>query len=171
MDTKVEELLLTVILQLIIIIASARIFGMFFRKMGQPQVCGEIAAGLILGPSLFGKFFPGISAHVFASSVGPVFNVVSQIGLVFLLFLIGLEFDFSHLKKYRKTTVSISAAAIILPFGLGIIVGQLLYPYVGEGTNRLGFILFMATAISITALPVLGQIRWSLISAGRPSAP
>jgi Kef-type K+ transport system membrane component KefB len=158
MNPRGEEILLTVILQLIIIIASARIFGILFRRMGQPQVCGEIAAGLILGPSLFGKFFPGISAHVFAPSVSPIFTVISQLGLVFLLFLIGLEFDFSHLKEYRKAAVSISSSALILPFGLGIIVGQLLYPYVGEGINRLGFILFVATAISITALPVLGRI-------------
>jgi Kef-type K+ transport system membrane component KefB len=157
-DAKVEELLLTVILQLVVIIASARIFGMLFRRMGQPQVCGEVAAGLILGPSFFGKFFPGLSAHIFAPSIGLIFSVISQIGLVFLLFLIGLEFDFSHLKDYRKATVSISAMALLLPFGLGIIVGQLLYPHVGEGINRLGFVLFVATAISITALPVLGRI-------------
>ena len=158
MDTGVEEQLLTVLLQLLVIIAAARIFGVVFRRMGQPQVCGEIAGGLILGPSLFGKFFPEISAAIFAPSVGPVFGVISEIGLVFLLFLIGLEFDFSHLKGNRKAAVTISTAAIIFPFGLGILVGQLLYPYVGKGINQLGFILFVATAISITALPVLGRI-------------
>jgi K+:H+ antiporter len=158
MNTRAEEILLTVILQLIIIIASARIFGTLFRRMGQPQVCGEIAAGLILGPSLFGKFFPGISAYVFAPSVGPIFSVISQIGLVFLLFLIGLEFDFGHLKEYRKAAISISAVGIVLPFGLGLLVAQWLYPYVGRGINALGFTLFVATAITITALPILGRI-------------
>lgn len=158
MDGKVEELLLIVIVQLIIIIAAARIFGVIFRKIGQPQVCGEIAAGLVLGPSLFGKLFPEVSAHVFAPSVEPIFDVISHIGLVFLLFLIGLEFDFGHLKRHRRAAVSISVAGIILPFGLGIIVAALLYPYVGAGINRLGFILFVATAVSITALPVLGRI-------------
>jgi len=157
-DTKVEELLLTVLLQVAVIVTAARFFGVLFRRMGQPQVCGEVAAGLILGPSLFGRFFPGISAFVFAPSVGPIFNVISQIGLVFLLFLVGLEFDFSHLKEYRRAAVSISAMAILLPFGLGIIVAELIYPHVGTGINRLGFILFVATAISITALPVLGRI-------------
>jgi len=158
MTVNVEEMLLIVMLQLILIIASARLFGMLFRKFGQPQVCGEIAAGLILGPSLFGKFFPGISAYVFTPSVGPIFGVISQIGLIFLLFLIGLEFDFGHLKEYKKASFTISAVGIILPFSLGTVVAQLLYPYVGEGINQLGFTLFIATSISITALPILGRI-------------
>jgi Kef-type K+ transport system membrane component KefB len=156
--TKLEELLLGVIVQLGVIIAAARFFGSIFRRMGQPQVCGEIAAGLVLGPSLFGSLFPSVSAYVFAPSVQPVFEVISQLGLVFLLFLIGLEFDFSHLKRHHKAAVSISLASIVVPFGLGLIVAALLYPYVGAGIGRLGFLLFVATAISITALPVLGRM-------------
>lgn len=155
----VESVLLTVIVQLIVIIAAARIFGTIFRRyLGQPQVCGEIAAGLLLGPSLFGRFFPGLFEQVFRPSVGPFFSVLSQIGLILLMFLIGLEFDFGHLRSSGHIAVSISLAGIVLPFGLGLAVAQVLHPYVGQNINRLGFSLFIATALSITALPVLGRM-------------
>ena len=153
-----EGVLLRVIIQLIVIIAAARIFGVIFRLIGQPQVCGEIAAGLILGPSLFGGFFPNLFEQVFHPSVGQIFSVLSQIGLILLLFLIGLEFDFGHLRNHGHTALSISILGMLLPFGLGLLVAYVLYPYVGQGINWLGFFLFMATALSITALPILGRI-------------
>src|SRR2546425_7642563 len=99
-SAQVENILLIVIIQLVIIMAAARVFGVIFRYLGQPQVCGEIAAGLILGPSLFGHFFPHLFRQVFQPSVGLVFSILSQIGLILLMFLIGLEFDFSHLRTH-----------------------------------------------------------------------
>ena len=102
-NAQIEHLLLIVIIQLVLIIAAARLFGVIFRNLGQPQVCGEIAAGIILGPSLFGRFFPGRFLHVFQSSVGPSFSILSQIGLILLMFLIGLQFDFSHFVRPRAT--------------------------------------------------------------------
>src|SRR2546425_452161 len=93
-SAQVESVLLTVIVQLIVIMAAARSFGTIFRRyLGQPQVCGEIAAGLILGPSLFGRLSPNLFEQVFRPSVGPIFSVLSQLGLILLMFLIGLEFD------------------------------------------------------------------------------
>jgi Kef-type K+ transport system membrane component KefB len=157
-DPHLEQMLLLVLIQLIVILAAARFFGQLFRKFGQPQVCGEIAAGLILGPSLFGRFFPGIFHAVFNPHVGTVFSMFSQVGLILLLFLIGLEFDFSHVQKHGRKALSISLAGIILPFGLGLLTAKILYPYVGSGINFDGFALFLATAISITALPILGRI-------------
>src|ERR1700722_9125349 len=120
----VEEVLLKVIIQLVVIIAVARISGNLFRRMGQPVVCGEIAAGLILGPSLFGRFFPHIFHSVFDPSVGPVFSILSQLGLIMLMFLIGLEFDFGHLSDNKRTAVSVSMAGILLPFTLGFGLGK-----------------------------------------------
>src|SRR5438093_3267467 len=160
--TGVEQVLLKVLVQLIVIIAAARVLGTAFRRLGQPQVCGEIAAGLILGPSLVGRLAPGVSQIVFAPSVGGVLSILSQLGLILLLFLIGLEFDFAHLKAKGPAAVSISAAGIVLPFILGIAVGWVSYPVVGEGINKTGFLLFIATAISITAIPVLGRIMLEL---------
>jgi hypothetical protein len=102
-NAQIEHLLLIVIIQLVFIIAAARLFGVIFRYLGQPPVCGEIAAGIILGPSLFGLFFAGPFLHMFQSSVGPSFSILSQIGLILLMFLIGLQFDFSHFVRPRAT--------------------------------------------------------------------
>ncbi len=150
------------LLQLAVIIAASRLSGMLFRRLGQPQVCGEIAAGLILGPSLFGKFFPGLSARVFDPSVGPIFNIISQVGLVLMMFLIGMEFEFGHLKQNRHTALSVSIGGILAPFGLGIWLGYYLHPRLGLGGNWIFFALFMATAMSITAIPTLGRIMIEL---------
>jgi K+:H+ antiporter len=157
-NAQVEHVLLIVIIQLIVIVAAARVFGVIFRYLGQPQVCGEIAAGLILGPSLFGRFFPNLFHQVFQPSVGLVFSILSQIGLILLMFLIGLEFDFSHLRTHGHVAFSISLAGIILPFGLGLAVAQVLHHYADQDINKLGFSLFIATALSITALPILGRM-------------
>src|SRR5260370_12371164 len=89
-----ENILLTVVIQLIVIIAASRLFGLLFRKLGQPLVCGEIAAGLILGPSVFGGMFPELFRRVFDPSVRQIFALMRQIGLVFLIFLIWRGFDF-----------------------------------------------------------------------------
>lgn len=161
-NAHVENTLLLVLIQLIVIIAMSRLFGALFRKLGQPQVCGEIAAGLILGPSLFGGLFPGVFNKVFDPSVGSIFSVLSQLGLVLLMFLIGLEFDFGHLGSNRKLTVSVSLAGIALPFALGFVLGQQMHPALGLSGSALNFSLFIATAMSITAIPILGRIMIEL---------
>lgn len=161
-NAHIENILLIVMLQLSVIIAAARLFGWAFRKMGQPQVCGEIAAGLILGPSLFGRFFPEISTKVFNPSVNQIFSIMSQIGLVLLMFLVGLEFEFGHLKQNRRAALSVSAAGIVLPFTLGFLLGQYMHPALGLTGSPLHFSLFMATAMSITAIPILGRIMIEL---------
>src|SRR5207247_9506458 len=83
-----ESILLIVLVQLCVIIITARVFAVLFRKIGQPAVVGEIMAGLILGPSVFGHFFPEVSAHLFDHSVAPIFPIPSLSGLCFLLFLL-----------------------------------------------------------------------------------
>ena len=161
-NASLEVVLLRVLVQLIVIIAAARVFGNVFRRLGQPQVCGEIAAGLILGPSFLGGLAPGVSQLVFSSSVSQIFSILSQIGLILLLFLIGLEFDFAHVKAKGRAALTISAAGVVLPFILGLLVAEVLYPVAGQGINKLGFSLFIATALSITAIPILGRIMIEL---------
>jgi Kef-type K+ transport system membrane component KefB len=170
-----EHLLLPVLAQLIVIIAAARIFGALARKLGQPAVVGEILAGLILGPSLFGWLFPGLFQAVFkphlhgvpddlANAAFPkIFQVLSQIGLIFLLFLIGLEFDFTHLKLKGRAAVTVSVSGILLPFALGALIAPIIHPVledhpVAGKVPLLGLTLFMGVAMSITAIPILGRI-------------
>ncbi|MCC6419615.1 MAG: cation:proton antiporter [Gemmataceae bacterium] len=169
----IEELLLPLLIQLAIIILVARIFAAMFLRLGQPGVVGEIAAGLVLGPSLLGWLCPGVFQAIFHPGVpdmplaesdrllGWALTSLSQLGLVLLLFLIGLEFDFSHLRWHGKSALAISAAGMALPFVLGLGLAEVMRPYVGE-VPPLGFALFLGTALSITAVPILGRMMMEL---------
>jgi Kef-type K+ transport system membrane component KefB len=147
-----------IILQLILIVGSARVVGALFRRLGQPQVCGEIAAGVILGPSVFGALWPQAQRFLFNPATGSNMRTVSEIGLIFIMFLIGMEFDFGHLATSMRVALSIAAAGIILPFGLGMLLGPWIYSQMNPHGDVHGFTLFIAMAISITAMPVLGRI-------------
>jgi len=165
--TSGPTLLLQVLLQLVVIIAAARVMAVLFRRLGQPYVVGEIAAGLLLGPSCFGRLFPEVSARLFSPEVAPIFTVLSQIGLILLLFVIGLEFDFSHLRARGSAAAAISLTGIAMPFGLGLILAFIMHPHVlhlpnGDPIPRGGFMLFMGVAMSITAIPILGRMMIEL---------
>jgi len=162
-----ESLLVTILLQLAIIIVVARVCAWVGRRWGQPIVVGEIAAGLLLGPSCFGYFFPDLAARIFDPSVAGVFGVLSQLGLILLLFMIGLEFDFSHLRVTGTAALGISIAGIALPFGLGAGLAPLMHPWLEPAHQGLpvpfwGFLLFMGCAMSITAIPILGRLMMEL---------
>lgn len=157
-----EALLLRVIIQLSVIIGAARLAGVLFRRIGQPAVCGEIAAGLLLGPTLFGRIFPGLFHQIFAPSAAQVFTVLSQLGLILTMFLIGLEFDFGHLPDNRRTVGFVSVGGIVLPFALGFGLGKIMHARLALEGNSTYFALFLATAMSITAVPVLGRIMIEL---------
>jgi Kef-type K+ transport system membrane component KefB len=171
---SVEEVLLPVLVQLAVIILAARLFAVAFRRLGQPSVVGEIAAGLVLGPSVLGRFFPGVFDAVFHPAVpglppemsnallGWILTTMSQLGLIFLLFLVGLEFDFSHLRRHGHSALAVSLAGVALPFGLGFGLAYLIRPYADGDVPELGFALFLGTALSITAIPVLGRIMQEL---------
>ena len=161
-SSHVENILLIVIVQLIVIVASSRAFGVLFRRIGQPFVCGEIAAGLVLGPSLFGGIFPTLFHRIFDPSVSQIFSILSQIGLMLLMFLIGLEFDFDHLRNNRGTALAISSAGILLPFTLGFLLGRFMHSTLHLGGSWIHLSLFMAAAMSITAIPILGRIMVEL---------
>lgn len=156
-----EQVLYFLLLQLIVIIGFARLAANVARMLGQPRVVGEIIGGLLLGPSLFGRFAPGLFNYVFNFAPAiPTRNMLSQIGLIMLMFQIGLDFDFSHLreKHNRRAVLLVSAASILLPFGTGFFLGWISAPYLAPQVNVLGYELFVATAFSITAIPILGRI-------------
>ncbi len=157
---KVEDLLFFVLLQLIIIIIAARLAGHAARKLGQPRAVGEIVAGLILGPSLFGHLFPEVSSFIFHGNSSIPITIISQIGLILLMFQIGMDFDFSHLRetKNRNAVTAISVASILFPFVLGFGIGQISAPHLAPGINPLAYSLFVGVALAITAVPILGRI-------------
>lgn len=153
-----ESLLLTVLVELVVIIAAARGGAWLLGRLGQPQVVGEIAAGLLLGPSFLGRISPGLQHFVFPDAVAGHFKVLSELGLVLLMFLIGLEFEFGHLRRLGRAAVGVSVAGIVFPFGLGLLLAWRMHPLVAAELNQQGFMLFMAVALSITAIPILGRI-------------
>ncbi len=162
MHAEFQELMLHVLIQISAIILAARVGALLFAKLGQPQVVGEILAGLVLGPSVCGRIAPSAFEYLFPSDTTLVFRVLSELGLVLLMFLIGLEFEFAHLKQVGRTASGIAAAGIALPFCLGLGLAAWMYPHVQAGENRAGFMLIMAVALSITAIPILGRIMMEL---------
>ncbi len=154
-----EQLLFFTLLQLAIIVLSARAGGVLARRLGQAMVVGEIVVGILLGPSLLGALAPDAFQLLFRSTPPQSMSILSQVGLLLLMFQIGLEFDFAHLseRRNRRAVLAVAVAGLVLPFGLGLGLGWVV-PEALAGPNRLAFALFMATALSITAMPVLGRI-------------
>lgn len=157
---KTEALLFFTLLQLTVIVLAARIGGEIAQRVGQSAVVGEIVLGILLGPSLFGLLAPGLFQYVFHSGSPEPMQMLSQIGLVLLMFQIGLEFDFSHLseRRNRKIMLWVAVASLIAPFALGYGIGRISAPALSPGAHPVASALFIATAFSITALPILGRI-------------
>jgi len=157
---KTEALLFFTLLQLTVIVLAARIGGEIALRIGQSAAVGEIIVGILVGPSLFGLLAPGLFQYVFHSGAPEPMQMLSQIGLVLLMFQIGLEFDFSHLseRRNRKAMLWVAAASLIAPFALGYSIGEISAPVLSPGAHPLASALFIATAFSITALPILGRI-------------
>ena len=155
-----EALLFFTLLQLVIIVIMGRVGGEIATRVSQSRAVGEIIIGILLGPSLFGLMAPDMFQYVFKSSSPQPMFILSQIGLVLLMFQIGLEFDFSHLtaKDNRRAVLRIASAGIVLPFSLGFVFGYYTAPLLSPNANHLASGLFVATAFSITALPILGRI-------------
>lgn len=136
-----------------------RIFGYIFKKLKQPSVIGEIVAGIVLGPSVCGILFPDFFQFLFQPSSLKNLEIISQIGLVLFMFVIGMEVDFKVLKNKINQTLVISHAGILVPFLLGIIASFWIYEeYASDSSDFLPFALFIGISMSITAFPVLARI-------------
>jgi Kef-type K+ transport system membrane component KefB len=157
---QTEALLFFILLQLTLIVLAARIGGQLAQRVGQSPAVGEIIVGILLGPSLFGLLAPELFQYVFHSTPAAPMQMLSQIGLVLLMFQIGLEFDFAHLieRNNRRAVTFIATASMVAPFALGFGFGYVSAPLLSPGVNPLASALFIATAFSITALPILGRI-------------
>ena len=141
------------------VLLVARVVGWIFQRIGQPRVIGEMAAGILLGPSVFGRFFPNAFHSVFPSSSFPAIALLSQLGLLLFMFVVGLEVDLAQLLKQRAAVVIVSNVSIALPLALGVALAKALYPtFAGEHVSFAPFALFVGTAMSVTAFPVLARI-------------
>jgi Kef-type K+ transport system membrane component KefB len=147
------------LMQIITIIAAARIFGYLSKKIGQPAVIGEIIAGIFLGPSILGYFAPGITDFLFPSESIQILEFFSQIGLILFMFIIGMDIDLKVLGRKAPEAFLVSHASIVIPFALGM--GFAYYIFAGTapvGVPFLSFALFIGISMSITAFPVLARI-------------
>jgi len=159
LQSNVGHPLAILLAQIVTIILIARLFGWICKKIGQPTVVGEIAAGIFLGPSLIGMYFPEFSNALFpAHSLGNL-QFLSQIGLVLFMFIVGMEIDIKLLKTKTHDAVVVSHASIIIPFALGMGLAYFLYQsFAPKGIPFSSFGLFIGIAMSITAFPVLARI-------------
>lgn len=133
--------------------------GLAFRRLGQTPVIGEMFAGVLLGPSLLGQLFPSIESRLFPPASLPSLHLISQLGVVLFMFVVGLEVDVDRLRRRAHATLLISNAGIIVPFALGVWLSLYLHDqYAPPGVPFLPFALFIGTAMSITAFPVLARI-------------
>ena len=151
--------ILTLLLQTIVIVTAARCLGAAFRRLGQPAVVGEMVAGLLLGPSLFGAVAPTTSQFLFPPASLDLLNAFSQFGLVLFMLLVGLHLDTGLLRANSRLVLATSYTSMLLPFALGVILAFPLSRQFGiAGAARLPFILFVGLSLSITAFPVLVRI-------------
>ncbi len=147
------------LLALAIIIGISSLLGQLVKKFGQPSVIGEIVGGIILGPSIFGRISGDLFHLIFAPPIISSLQIISQLGIIFYMFQIGLEFDIKHLRAYGKSTLLISYSSIILPFLFGLGLAFYTYPTLAQdNVDFLPFALFFGVSMSITALPVLTRI-------------
>ncbi|RUR85919.1 cation:proton antiporter [Chlorogloeopsis fritschii PCC 9212] len=148
-----------VLIEVLIVIGLSRLVGLAFRWINQPLVIGEIVAGIMLGPSFFGLIAPGLAATLFPAQTIPFLNVLSQVGLIFFMFLIGLELNPKYISGNLEIAVLTSHISILVPFSLGTLLAVLIYPLLSDASvSFTAFALFLGAAMSITAFPVLARI-------------
>ncbi len=148
-----------ILLQIIAILVVSRIFSALFAKINQPTVIGEILAGIVLGPSLLGLFFPEAYNFLFSPNSLDNLYIISQIGLVLFMFTVGMDLNMSEMKENFKSTFIISQSSIVVPFLMGMILAFFIYrDFAPENSNFTSFALFIGISMSITAFPVLARI-------------
>src|SRR5688572_653725 len=157
-DTQLAALFF---LQVGVILLACRIVGWLGQKAGQPQVVGEMVAGFLLGPSLFGWLLPSAQAQLFPQPSLHILYVVSQLGLALYMFCVGLEFRADIMVRHARRAVGVAIAGIVVPFALGGLLAMALYERGGFFTEQVRpfhAVLFVGAAMSITAFPMLARI-------------
>lgn len=159
-----ELLLYFTLLELAVIVLAGRLGDWGARRLRQAGVVGQIVIGILLGPSLLGLLFPTVFDYLFRTAPPEPLQILSSLGLVLLMFQIGLEFEFTHLgeRTNRRVALNVAAACLVAPFTIGLLFGYAVAPTLSPSADRLHSALFTATAFSITALPVLGRMMIEL---------
>jgi Kef-type K+ transport system membrane component KefB len=156
---NIKHPLSLLLLQILVIIAASRVFSALLRMLGQQTVIGEIIAGIVLGPSVLKVFFPHFFQFLFPSDSLNTLLFLSQIGLAFFMFIIGMDLDIDVIISKAGDALTVSIASIVVPFLLGVGLAYYLYPSFGpDGVGFLAFSLFIGISVSITAFPVLARI-------------
>lgn len=149
----------TLILQILVILLASQCFAALATRLGQPRVIGEIIAGIVLGPSLLGLLLPDAHLALFPPDSLPTLQLLSQLGLMLFMFIVGLELDLSQINRKATNAVVISHASIVFPYFLGVLLAYFLYQdFAPASISFTAFALFMGIAMSITAFPVLVRI-------------
>ncbi|WP_160133858.1 cation:proton antiporter [Halococcus salsus] len=148
-------------LQLFVILLTARLLGEIAKRLGFAPVVGELLTGILLGPSFLSWAAPNVFATLFPDGVGGALalDAVGQLGLLFLLVLAGLETDIDLIRQRASVAIAIAAGSILVPFASGFALGWLIpAAYLVDPGQRLLFALFLATALSISAVPVIARV-------------
>jgi Kef-type K+ transport system membrane component KefB len=147
------------LLAIAVVVAACKAAGWLMHRLGQPPVIGEIAAGIVLGPSVFGAVWPEGANTLIPSGILPQLNVLAQVGVVLFVFLTGLELNTKLLRGRGHLSVVVSHVSIAVPFVLGVGLAVAAYAkFAPDGAGFLAFALFMGVSLSVTALPVLVRI-------------
>ena len=149
----------TLLLQIIVIITTARLLGALLARIGQPAVIGEMIAGIVLGPSFLGVLSPGLMTFLFPAGSMATLKVLSEFGVIVFMFVVGMDVNSQQLREKAHAAIMVSHVSIIVPFSFGVALSLFIYRSLGSAsTSFTAFALFMGVAMSITAFPVLARI-------------
>ncbi|WP_084212136.1 cation:proton antiporter [Pseudonocardia acaciae] len=148
----------TVLLSIAVVVLVVRLVGALVARLGQPRVVGELAAGVVLGPGMLGQLVPAFHAALFPSEALDALEVLAQVGLIFFMMLVGMELNQAAVRTMARRVVAISQVTILLPMALAAVLAQLLYGVFPTPVGRPAFTVFLAVAMSVTALPVLARL-------------
>jgi Kef-type K+ transport system membrane component KefB len=158
-EDPADLVMMSLLFQISFVMLVTLACGSIARRLGQSRVIGEIVGGILLGPSVFGRFAPAAAESVFPRSSMASFELLSTIGLILFLFLVGTEVNIEHFHLQRATAALSSLMSILLPFAIGALLAHPLRTrFAPHGIGDAPFTLFLGIAMSITAFPVLARI-------------